>query len=365
MTAVRLKIHASSRRIPLLSLYPLAKSARNPIALPSTLHALPNRRSFSSDATDESTPIRTQVSKGLAYHMIGPPLRPNPLPTPTFLVPDPYGYVDFSRHLAHRPLYSRLAKDRTVISFDPPGAGSSTRKPMVSMDEMLSAIKETISLVGITQPIDFIGHSQGAIVALAMALQRPDMVRRLVLVSGASGFPAMSHAEGAIWNSTHPLHGEFLRRMALFYVFRRRGFESAVIKTINWSRWEGAEKPGYGAPPDHKWFKDHLGRPVTLRKFFGKVRPRTLWFARVLSQLDYSARLTDVHVPTLAVCGRLDTQCPPPCTVELVDGIPHAEGYIFEQSGHYPMVEEEEEFWKVVDGFLLAEHVDAEVAFGD
>jgi pimeloyl-ACP methyl ester carboxylesterase len=46
-------------------------------------------------------------------------------------------------------------------------------------DDMTSFIEEVVG-----GPADVVGHSDGAVIALMLAMQRPDLVRRLVLISG-------------------------------------------------------------------------------------------------------------------------------------------------------------------------------------
>jgi pimeloyl-ACP methyl ester carboxylesterase len=82
-------------------------------------------------------------------------------------------------------LMDRLAKRHRVIAFDRPGFGHSTRPrdrfwtPSAQAALLGAALKR----LGIEQPI-VVGHSMGAMVALAMALDQPASVARLVLICG-------------------------------------------------------------------------------------------------------------------------------------------------------------------------------------
>ena len=69
-------------------------------------------------------------------------------------------------------------------------------------------------------------------------------------------------------------------------------------------------------------------------------------------RLDYRQRLAEVRAPTLVTAGRFDPQMPPACAIELADRVRSARLAMFERSGHYPFVEEPEEFWATVSGFL-------------
>jgi proline iminopeptidase len=64
-------------------------------------------------------------------------------------------------------------------------------------------------------------------------------------------------------------------------------------------------------------------------------------------------KLVDIQVPTLVISGRGDWITP---VVEggqrIHDALPNSEFVIFEKSGHYPFVEEREEFFKVFKDWL-------------
>jgi proline iminopeptidase len=53
----------------------------------------------------------------------------------------------------------------------------------------------------------------------------------------------------------------------------------------------------------------------------------------------------------MILCGCHDPQYPPACSAELAAGIKNAQMVTFKHSGHYPFIEEAEQFWQVVGGF--------------
>ena len=82
-------------------------------------------------------------------------------------------------------LLDRLARNHRVIAFDRPGFGHSSRPrdrlwtPTAQADLLRAALER----LGIERPV-VVGHSIGAMVAVAMALNHPQNVRSLVLVGG-------------------------------------------------------------------------------------------------------------------------------------------------------------------------------------
>jgi len=82
-------------------------------------------------------------------------------------------------------LVDLLALTHTVYAFDRPGYGYSSRasRRPCSPLEQAHLLRQCMARLGISGAT-VIGHSMGAVVGLALALQHPDCVRKLVLVGG-------------------------------------------------------------------------------------------------------------------------------------------------------------------------------------
>jgi pimeloyl-ACP methyl ester carboxylesterase len=127
-------------------------------------------------------PESVLVRGGLAIYAFGagPPLLLMPYPHGTRVAGDPVPTA----------LYDGLVRiRRRVVTFDPPGAGRSTRPARLAMSEMLGCAEEALAACDATAAVDVLGHSQGALAALAFAIERPPRVRRLILVGAAAGPP--------------------------------------------------------------------------------------------------------------------------------------------------------------------------------
>src|SRR3979409_366950 len=74
-----------------------------------------------------------------------------------------------------------LAKDREVILFNNAGVSSSSGEGPTTFEEMGANAIAFIKALGL-QKVDVLGFSIGGFVAQEIALQAPDLVRRLVLV---------------------------------------------------------------------------------------------------------------------------------------------------------------------------------------
>jgi pimeloyl-ACP methyl ester carboxylesterase len=101
-----------------------------------------------------------------------------------------------SSSFEYEPLMRELAKDRRVVAFDTPGYGNSDAPPEpLSMEGYVTAMAESLAAAGLGQdnPFDVYGFHTGSLLAIEMALARPDAVRQIAL----TGIPMRSPAERA------------------------------------------------------------------------------------------------------------------------------------------------------------------------
>jgi 2-succinyl-6-hydroxy-2,4-cyclohexadiene-1-carboxylate synthase len=100
-----------------------------------------------------------------------------------------------------------LAADHTVVAVDLPGHGGSA-------DVRADLVAGAFLLGEAGGAADYLGYSMGARFALHLAVARPDLVRRLVLVSGTAGIEAAGErserrrADEALAERLDPLDGD-------------------------------------------------------------------------------------------------------------------------------------------------------------
>ena len=83
--------------------------------------------------------------------------------------------------------FARLAGDRELIAFDPPGAGLSQRPCLpLRMSGLADVVRELLDAVGIER-VDVLGYSFGGALAQELARRAPERVRRLVLCATGPG----------------------------------------------------------------------------------------------------------------------------------------------------------------------------------
>ena len=270
------------------------------------------------------------VVNGLAVYSIGNG-------TPLLLFPYPHGSTVTS--MVESPLVVMLtALGRRVITFDPPGAYFSTREPDCTLAEMLSSAEEALRHFGVDGPVEVAGHSMGGFCAVAFAVERPERTSALVVACGNPGYPAVRRQ----WFSENPIHGLDFLEMS----------------------WYGARQiMGTGNLATHKKMANLVDRhlfvdktrftPVPVNPGDGR-RPspaRDRWMDQVRKE-DYSARISSIRARTLILSGREDMLSSESVNQEMHRLIPGSKLVFFENSRHYPFIEEEEAFRRALADFL-------------
>ena len=285
------------------------------------------RAEDSRPSRDPNQTVRPSlVHDGLAVYVFGSC-------EPVLLMPYPHAATVVVGPTLMELVEGLKASGRTVITFDPPGAGGSARPMHLDMPEMLGCAEEALSACGVSGSTDVVGHSQGGFVSLAFAIERPGRVRRLVLIGAGAGGPSWMRARGAIWNRSHPDYWRFGLVSSLYFFSRRLAAQKMMFNLI----FRDSHVDQKGFVPD----------PASPIDWLRPAHPRTRW-ALVARHLDYSPHLREVRAPTLVLVGRHDPQMPPSCSEELAEGIPDARLVVFEKSGHYPFTEQPKEFWAAV-----------------
>ena len=96
-----------------------------------------------------------------------------------------HGNMVWHRDFIASQLMDRLARNHRVIAFDRPGFGHSTRprdRPWTPAAQG-KLLHDACARLGVERPV-IVGHSMGTMVAMAMALDYPAYVRKLVLLGG-------------------------------------------------------------------------------------------------------------------------------------------------------------------------------------
>jgi len=253
--------------------------------------------------------------------------------SPCLVMPATWG-LDYQLYTSFLPL---LEPQLQLIFTDPRGVAESgpVRSPEeFSAEVLLSDIEALRVALGYEKWIVF-GHSGGGFVALKYAIVHPQRVSRLVLAStAASG----RYFQQAIWQEEH-IQNRFIR------VARDTYREQPTIE--NFKRFlREIWKQSLFDPEKNVFLETYLRDSninIERSKHFSN-------FER--DQFDVTDQLRRVQVPTLVIGGKVDPQLPPKYTEELARLLPEARFVTFEESGHFPWIDEPAGFVRIVTDFL-------------
>ena len=205
-----------------------------------------------------------------------------------------------------------LAAHHHVIAFDNRGVGATTGTPSNSVEQMADDAISFIRAMGF-QNVDLLGFSLGGMVAQAMVLKEPRLVRKMVLAgTGPAGGEGISTVAGVTFYDM--LRGFFTGQDAKQFLFFTRtpaGIEAgkAFIERLQ-ERTEDRDKE------------------ISVRAFLAQLEALRVWGNQE------PADLSVVGQPVLVVNGDDDRMVPTINTRELARRLPNSELIIYRDAGH-------------------------------
>jgi pimeloyl-ACP methyl ester carboxylesterase len=227
-----------------------------------------------------------------------------------------------------RPALPVFAEHYHVLAPDLLGFGYSERPETITYgkDVWVDHVVAFLAAKNVKR-CHIVGNSMGGGLAIALAVKRPDLVDRLVLM-GSSGvsFPITPGLE-AVWGY-EPDRERMRSLIADYFAF------DASIATDNLVglRYDASVQPGFQEsysrmfPPPRQDRLDDLATPVE--------------------------DIKKIAAPTLLVHGRDDKVVPLAVSYELLDLIPDAQLHVFGRCGHWTQIERMTEFNEIVATFL-------------
>lgn len=180
------------------------------------------------------------------------------------------------------------------------------------------------------------GHSTGGMLMLKYAVQAPYSLTMLVAGGAAASYEYAMH-EDCMYNHKNKNFNRITEIMNAL----------SDPKTPT----EERQKLSYEWSLFSYYSEDKLKESLK-KQNSGKTVGVRLDYFRQVEYRDYDVRyeLRNVQVPSYIYTGRFDAQCPVEFGVEIATCIPNAKLKIFEQSNHFPFLEEEEAFVEFVEG---------------
>jgi 3-oxoadipate enol-lactonase len=285
---------------------------------------------FPANLLPRSTPAETPALINVGYHagLEISYLQAGTLGPPVLML---HGWGAF-KELWWSTLRS-LGRDHRCFALDFPGHGDSPLGQAASITALAVRMATFCDDMGLSA-ITLMGHSMGGAVAVELALLRPDLVRRLVLVDAAIDAHLMP----------------FYARIYL-------------IPTFGWALLRLSQALGRAmrplttqVPHEHGggWVRPWLRRTAYLSRFEPEGLHRLY---RSLFSTSAGSRLSRLSAPTLIISGQFDSLVPTANSRRLTHLIPHACYVEIRGALHNPMDERPHEFEQAVRAFLATSNL--------
>ncbi|WP_423406870.1 alpha/beta fold hydrolase [Heyndrickxia sp. MSNUG] len=205
----------------------------------------------------------------------------------------------------------------------------------------LSMIEAILDLEGIREALSipswsFAGHSTGGMLGVLYVIHFSQLLDSLIIVGSAAR--EYSSSEGCIYNK---LHADFELMQSLIEKLKHTGLTETERKAITRQR------------TMLSLFRSELHDEYFNKKISKKLSSKRLnFFSREALIFDVTRQLHKITVKTLILCGRHDVQCPVLFSEEMKQLIPSSKLHVFENSSHYPFLEEESQFKSAVRNFF-------------
>jgi pimeloyl-ACP methyl ester carboxylesterase len=207
-----------------------------------------------------------------------------------------------------------LADAARVIAIDLPGHGQSGGDGCSSIDGYATAVKAFVEGAGLGK-IVLGGHSMGGAVSQSLALARPELIERLILVGTGARLRVLPAA-------FERLRADYAEGCAFLNSF---AFSPGTDEGLR----EGARTAMLMNRPE-----------VTIGDF------------TACNSFDLMDRLGAIKAPTLVICGRDDQLTPPKYSDFLAQRIPQARLTLVEQAGHFVHLEQPDRVNAAIRQFL-------------
>lgn len=226
-----------------------------------------------------------------------------------------------------------FARDHRCVAMDLPGFGSSPMpEEELSIPGYGRAVAALLDGLGIERAV-VVGNSMGGFVATELALQFPERVERLVLVSAAG------------------ISSESLRRRPLitgakFVRYGATWVGSKADWVVRRPRMRLVLAGGVMLRPDK------LPAALVAEQVRGSGKPGFIDAFDALMSYQIRERVGEIGCPTLIVWGRQDRLVPVKDAAVFEELIPDARKVIFERTGHVPQIERPARFNATLREFL-------------
>lgn len=226
-----------------------------------------------------------------------------------------------------RLVIPELAPYRRVIAPDMVGFGYTDRPEGIKygMDAWVKQSIDLLDALGIEQT-DVVGNSFGGALALTLAIEYPERIRKVVLM-GAMGVDfTLTYGLASVWGYEPSV--ENMKKMLDLFVYNKAIATDDLAKM----RYEASIEPGF-------------------QEAFSSMfpEPRQQWVKAMAKNED---KISGINKPVLIVHGREDRVIPIENAYKLINMIDNAQLHVFGHCGHWTQIEQTAKFSRLVNNFL-------------
>ena len=265
---------------------------------------------------------------------------------PILLIPGGPG----NSHIYFHPWFSELAKNFKIIYFDAYGRGKSDH---ANSPDQYSFKGDVEDIEALRKALGFdkwnvLGHSYGGMVAQQYALDYPNSVDKLILVS--------TFYSGEMWqendnSSNYEIRNQYPEVWQKVMELRDEGKTSSSQEHIDAYSVPSGLLYFYDASNAYKVSRDSLSMNTDVYyQIAGK--DADFLISGNIGKLDFRDKLKYLKMPMLILQGRFDRISIPRFAIKYKSYAPQAEFVMFERSGHDPFIEEPDKTFKVIADFL-------------
>ncbi len=226
-----------------------------------------------------------------------------------------------------RLVIPELAKNRRVVAPDMLGFGYTERPE----DNTYNRERWVAHAIGVMDALDLekvnlVGNSFGGGLALALAIEHPERVRRLVLMGSVGVSFPITEGLDEVWGYEPSL--ENMRRLMDVFAFNK----GLLTDELAEMRYQASIRPGF-------------------QESFAAMfpAPRQRWVDNLASREEDIRALPH---ETLILHGREDEVIPLEASLKLAELIDRAQLHVFGRCGHWTQIEHASRFARLVNDFL-------------
>ncbi|WCK52358.1 alpha/beta fold hydrolase [Aneurinibacillus sp. Ricciae_BoGa-3] len=247
-------------------------------------------------------------------------------------------------HTTFKPALTPLSEKMQLVYIDNRGSGLSDRGPQSSytLENNTSDLEELRQQLGL-EKIVLLGHSYGGMVALRFAIEYPQSVSSLLLLTTSPSYKFIERAKQFIREKGTTEQ----KRMA--NILWQGAFESQEQLIQYYEVMEPLYSYTYNRNPS----KEELKRKEeTLSRSNRNYQAINEGFGGFLRKYNVIKQLSSITCPTLIMAGRHDWITSVEESLVLAEKIPNNELVVFEGSSHSVFKDEYERFISVVSTFI-------------